>query len=154
MSKTSDGCMGSRASLKSGLRGRHKRINTSKTWEGWCGISAWRYLVFIFFFLGESSSEPFLPLPLEPRFSLSPRDSPSVKKTLEHVGVYKSVLLVLVEALHPAAHSLLLFHRCSRNRPLPVSPLTRSQSVRGLHPACGYVCPPTSQRMTSLSCWV
>lgn len=37
------------------------------------------YLFFIFFFLGESSSEPFLPLPLEPRFSLMPRDSPSVE---------------------------------------------------------------------------
>lgn len=42
--------------------------------------TAQNYLFFIFFFLGESSSEPFLPLPLEPRFSLSPRDSPSVEK--------------------------------------------------------------------------
>lgn len=34
--------------------------------------------LFIFFFLGESSSEPFLPLPLDPRFSRGPLESPSV----------------------------------------------------------------------------
>lgn len=38
-----------------------------------------QYLFLIFFFLGESSSEPFLPLPLEPLFSLTARGSPSIE---------------------------------------------------------------------------
>lgn len=76
------------------VRGRHSSLgwkntpnNTRWEWtmikqkhaiptEAWRYI--WRYLFFIFFFLGESSSDPFLALPRGPRFSRSPRVSASV----------------------------------------------------------------------------
>lgn len=112
---------------------------------------AWRnhqkYLFLIFFFLGESSSEPFLPLPLDPRFSLSPRDSPSV----ENIYIYWMCINLFCSVFQwkpfsdPTYFSL-LFPLYFHSRSLPVSPLARSQTSPDLHPVCGYVCPPAVKR--------
>lgn len=115
--------------------------------------TAQQYLFFIFFFLGESSSEPFLPLPLEPRFSLTARDSLSVeninmKRTWRmHISLFCNFLLV--KCFKYPTHSS-LFPLYFRSRSLPVSLLARSQSGQDLHLVYGYVCPPAVWRISIL----
>lgn len=163
MSKTSDGCIGRRASLRSGLEDRNDMLNgvENRTLRSLVFVKymlmlelirmryqGHSYLFFIFFFLGDSSSEPFLPLPLDPRFSLSPLESPSVKKIFIHRCIYVCLNaffnkkhLIKLKIIHPTYFSP-LFHRCFHSRSLLASPSAHSQNVPGLHRVCGYVCPP------------
>ena len=99
------------------------------------------YLFFIFFFLGESSSEAFLALPLDARFSLSPRDSPSVEIFI-CIHVQQTVLSHDKKAFSDPTYFSVLFPLYFRSHSLPVSPLAHSQTAPDLHPVYGYVCPP------------
>lgn len=113
------------------------------------------HLFFSFFFLGESSSEPFLPLPLEPRFSLSLESLSVVNSYILNAQSDKRCFMrcmyacpyVVIHLIkwrpnsYPSYFSL-LFHLYSRSHSRPVSLLAHSQSVQDLHPVCGCVCPP------------
>lgn len=101
------------------------------------------YLFFFIFFRGESSSEPFLPLPRDPRFSRSPLDSASAL----NIHVYRDPVVCIYfftgenVSITPTYFSV-LFHRCFHNHSLPVSPLIHFQILLDQHPVCEYVCPP------------
>lgn len=116
------------------------QINESLViWTNTCMVT---HLFFIFFFLGDSSSEPFLPLPLDPRFSLSPRVSPSVKC----IDMFRCMISVLQCAKMDPISKLTYFSLLSplhfHSRSIPISPSAHSRTVPDLHLVCGYVCPP------------